>query len=1528
MIKKFLTLTLCLLTVTLLSSCLINTIPPEGNEQTSIKIVTSTPKLAGVIAVAEAIERVYPMAPTVVSDTSEKTECEVVIGNTSRNISKEAYTRLANLRKENDGHARYVVYSDGSSVAIAYEEDRYGLFAALSKSAGILAKMITDRGEIKFDVGVVASGSFDVLDYQQTVDDAKQAEQWKIYEEYINSKGGDGEKIVAAIKFYYEAVCTDDLIPWFAELYEPNICICNGVCQGTQYCGGGGYYYSVSARNTLGFLPDAESTQQALNFWITSGLADSNGGSLVGTIPEWMRKQIIVFLKGLQDPDNGFFYHPQWTRDEVDSNVNHRARALSRAVSALAALGSAPTYDTPTGIKGDGIIPTSHLVSPLGSSAVAAASKAVQAAGASSVPSYLVDDTSFREYLDEFVRLNSLPADDSKHRSFYSIGNEIANQTAQIVSRDAKLAAAGATYSLCDILLEWLGEHQNKKTGLWDEGVGYDNTNALLKIVVIYHDLEADFPNPDLAIESCITMLTSTDEVSSAVYVYNVWLSLDRLISNLRRYSSFPSALEFADEVEARLLESAAETIRISAEKQLTFKKDDGSFSFTPTYSQWTSQGVRVAVPYSEEGDVNATTICTSGTIGNCLAAIGISSYVPSYFTETDRLRYITMLEELEPIVKNEADTEVYYEEFEDYEIGSEPEGSFTHSCLNGSFTVVDDPKGGGNSVAEFSTVKGDYETVKMVNQWGALTSTCFVFESDLNVVSSDEGVSIQIRMQPSVYMLELKVQDGRVHIRDSSSTTPSNARETNLNASAALGEWFNVKVEYFIGDHDTVRIRVYFNDELIAVTDNYFDADGTKLTERGTPSKNFEYMTIVGKTNFSATLLMDNVAAYKTSEAYNKPEAGTTMPGINVDPPDKEEIKYTFDDGEIPEEFTVSSGQNTVEATTVDGSDGVWLKLNGAASISLPINVRTSGAECLVLDSNVIVDMVKNGTAARIYYRENNSENAPVISFDLTVKDGFVTITESPDGNPAATLDGVAVPVGEKFNLRLEYYERELVTVIYVDGVPIAISNAICKSANKYSAGKLEIVGLSDGTTDIYIDDVVFERSRKSFTEASAPDSEEKKHDFESSDPDISLSGGATVSSGVARLPENARMVIGVNDRNRVVTATLFRAKLSAYGTYATYVFTLTDDSDTPVFAFALDYRDNAVSLVEYYAGGRGATVSRTPVGEEFTLSFKYFHSDGLLCVYIDNACVGVLSLGYLYENEGLVPAYVEVANIGGNADLTVDDCIAENNVAVYKKEKVSNVVTDNGSPDLTFEKSFGDSWSERLSVILSTTGAQAGVKGLRLPDGTFSKLLALKTAAGGNDYVDFKITDSEKHANAKVTVFEAEIYLDSDSYCTNFKTEFYLRDSSGNKAWIISLTANEGGDLIINDWYSSGGYLLTAVGEECELLKIRFEYMLADDAPEKMLVNVFVNDKYVGTSYRSYAFSKNLASAPDPSVPSDITVARILTTSAASGSVLIDNVEFYQTNTATDVPNDGDGSMTGWNADAAVFICEWGEY
>ena len=89
------------------------------------------------------------------------------------------------------------------------------------------------------------------------------------------------------------------------------------------------------------------------------------------------------------------------------------------------------------------------------------------------------------------------------------------------------------------------------------------------------------------------------------------------------------------EKLRAELVTRAADMIRVTTKKTIKFRKEDGSYGYTWTYSPARSQWAPVAVPETVEGDVNGGTIALVGVTANMLQTLGISGltiYAPSDF--------------------------------------------------------------------------------------------------------------------------------------------------------------------------------------------------------------------------------------------------------------------------------------------------------------------------------------------------------------------------------------------------------------------------------------------------------------------------------------------------------------------------------------------------------------------------------------------------------------------------------------------------------------------------------------------------------------------------------------------------------------------------------------------------------------------------------------------------------------------------------------------------------------------------------
>ena len=449
-----------------------------------------------------------------------------------------------------------------------------------------------------------------MIDYKAEREAAR-APYWKALADAIGGKLG--EETVEAMKELYDEF-SDELIEWFADLYDPSV---------------GAFYYSNSAKVTDGYLPDVESTHQALRFISSSGLGGENVTSLTSYLPERMKEQIRVFVKGLQDP-NGFFYHKQWGRELTDSKPSRRARDLSWSCSILQSLGVSPTYDTPNGVKGDGLLADG---TPVAKPQQSLQEQSTKESGVA-IPPEMENKEAFVAYLGTL---------DIKNKS-YSVGNLLTSITPQVVYRDGVLKAEGSDYSLVDILISWLNENQNPENGMWHPETNYYAVNGLMKTSGVYGKCKVMMPHADKAVMAAIDAMT-TDEIPDAVTcVYNTWFAADRVLRHMKTLGGNESAAE-ADRILSELRKRAPEALRATKEKLAVFKKERGSYSYCPNHSSTRSQGCPAAVPNSWEGDVNATIICSSDILGYIYGVLDLTEYRVPIFSPADAKRFKELIE-------------------------------------------------------------------------------------------------------------------------------------------------------------------------------------------------------------------------------------------------------------------------------------------------------------------------------------------------------------------------------------------------------------------------------------------------------------------------------------------------------------------------------------------------------------------------------------------------------------------------------------------------------------------------------------------------------------------------------------------------------------------------------------------------------------------------------------------------------------------------------------------------------------------
>ncbi len=401
---------------------------------------------------------------------------------------------------------------------------------------------------------------------------------WDKLERFFVKRGYAGEEIRRAFTGLY-TMYRPELPAWLAGLYDSKI---------------GGFYYSVSARDNEPFLPDIESTKQAINLMVNTGMISSPRD-----LPEAMQKKISEFARGMLDENDGYFYHRQWGKNIVDSR---RSRDLTWALGIANDFGF--TYQYPTA--------TERL-------AVAK----ISGKSRKELPAYFASEESFLRYLESF---------DWENNSYYS-GNAIAAQGEEIM-----------TAGYAQLCAEFLNKYQNPENGFWSKlSDMHTGINGFVKISILYRNAGISIKMPEVAARSVMRCMVSDEIGTTVCHLYNVWGAMDNILTSLRASDEERDRLA-ADEIYGRLLKMAPEAIARAKYKTEGFMKPDGAFSFMRDRSTHRSQEAPVSVEGVLESDVNASVLCTSGLVNNIVRALGCEEVKVPLYTRFDYNRFLFSL--------------------------------------------------------------------------------------------------------------------------------------------------------------------------------------------------------------------------------------------------------------------------------------------------------------------------------------------------------------------------------------------------------------------------------------------------------------------------------------------------------------------------------------------------------------------------------------------------------------------------------------------------------------------------------------------------------------------------------------------------------------------------------------------------------------------------------------------------------------------------------------------------------------------
>ena len=1057
-------------------------------------------------------------------DGKAKDKNEIVVGDTSRPISKKAMSALESglVRLKRDWEDRgidtrylvgYAVYSDGESVAIVWNDENLERYAV-----EYFAKNYLNGSTLELENGYVSVQGLDLIEIFRENENARRETVYsEITAEY-------GEDVSDALRNYLGMI-DERFYIWLADLYDPG----EYDAEGNPL--GGGFYYSNSGRNTPGYGIDLESTMQAMSWLISAGLATSQT-QLRETLPESMFREMAAFALSCQSSVDGYFYHPQWGTNISTSRLG---RDLSWATEILALCGVQPYWDTPNSVAGKYGAPLGYEVDPeeysasispaaltgsLGMSSVTAVSRVKAVSGEAGTKwlgsSQLATVAAWEEYILSFK--DSIAVDS------YSIANTFNAQKSQIKARDEMAIANKELRDLDDdgiadggyieIFERYFNEWQNPENGLWEEcsvsdrTVYYSAVNGLMKCAQIYNELKIPLNYADKAFECAVFMASyigENDDGSdwadskgqapyAAVDVFNPWVAMQELLENVRRHGS----KDESNALRATVKANALEMVQVTTRKVAKFKKDDGSYGYSWGAVVYKSQGVPVAVEGTVEGDVNGATLSFIGAFNYMRNVLEFDEALKP-FGYSDLLVFADRIESLQHVMKDEAviDTDAGKLDFDDDAVGVAPQNA-TSSLLNGFVEVVQDETDGDNRYLKFTAISGTSGNSFAFTPATTKLPTGIAFEMRLkfDTITEDNDTVYQIRLDEA-YMLTIGAYtDGTFVIGDSSSRD-SGPITNRFNGKFSAYDWNKIRIEYYVVgvDKGEAIIQIYVNEELRFVSVNYYGSE-----KELAPSLDFGTARVFALKDTDVVCYFDDLYAGQINNQYvEKPIVNPNM---------VKDFESSEQGGLLPEGV---SGSGDIIS---DGALGNALSLSGEGnSVAVEASVTAVRPNCAAVTAKMMIPTSASGLVAKLYLAGASADKA-LMAYELSVyAEGDTTYASLSEFNKAGEYGKTyaGLPVGEWFTLTLEFYpyfyESDACAVAYLNGKEIGRGNGYYYIGTVSLAIKSFIVTtVSD--MEILLDDVAPEWGRKVFTSTDGD---------AVSDPDVVLPQGGKSSSTAA---------------------------------------------------------------------------------------------------------------------------------------------------------------------------------------------------------------------------------------------------------------------------------------------------------------------------------------------------------------------------------------------------------------------------
>ena len=1451
--------------------------------------------------------------------------CELVVGYAEdRAVSVKAYRLLERMEKTSYFDARYVIYAEGGKIGVAYDVNEYSSLQVLEFAFEyFINNYVEGKSYIAFGSGNRIENNVNLIAKQEEIDDQKMADVWDRL--FIEAGGEENPKrakeIVDAIR-KMRSMYDENVVGWYANLYDPVT---------------GGYYISNSGRNNEGFLPDIENTAQALSWIQGTGMIDFVDGDYGEALPEWMKNQIIAFTKGLQNPKNGYFYHPQWTQEMVDNKISRRGRDLSWSTSVLKALGSAPTFAAPDGTKGDGIgvyefwesvdwygymgdksefEEEAMLTSSLGGSVASAVASAIPVSDtvlvADDNTSYLASHENFYNYMW------SLPLYQTAGIS-YTIGNDFNATRKQIKDKSAKLGVYTEDptkpyygMTLVDIWIDYFNQKVNPENGLWEKETSFAGTNGFMKLHSSYTLFGEPIPYPMEAAESVIYNLTSNEDPSHVCHNYNLWVSINGIKENVKKYGdpeTRDAVLAYIDEA---LKENAVAMIEKTIERVSKFKKADGSFSYNANVNGGTSQGMPVSLSVNE-GGINATSICMTGNFNQMLSAFGFSKV--NIFGEAEWMKYCEILEGLGPITKFVP--EPIIADFEDGDTSS-------FVAMRGAKVEVVEYNGSNQLMMSFEGLTSGWPGMDITKTLSSNSGDYMVIEGDFTFLNAQDGyyefyINSGAKEAPKPMYFQFHITGNTVKIVQSRvSSGPSFT-------IGARGEQIHLRLEYFLNSKGESALRINVGEQYLGtITNNNKNASALG----GAPAININRIEFAGSYLNGGKVYVDNFNFgpdfYQDKDGDEIPDAfpdneGASGGGIVPTPSTTSPIdfeKITSIDTSL-----IKPSHSNYQIVEYGGSKALAVTFAADTSdeiIFYKTKPAAAGANTLVFKADITPTI-----SGQYNINLRNSSSTRLIHFTINNQGGETGICGAYDS------DGVWQPnfceVQKTFKLRVEYgpVEKDGKTYMqmraYVNGELKYESKLIDKylatdenSIRSITQLRIAESKMAQGVGTLYLDNV--ELAEVMVLPETLPEDAVDEQGF------VKFKNMESIDASLAKAKLADTLVVTEHNEKGALAFKYTKGITEEFTLYPTK-----NETDADLMILEANVTDSYANprVLKIYAGSRlvydfrinGSGGFGAESNKSWWGSGKYQKDVTFNLAITVKVTDGKVDLN-LYINGEKIARPTGSAGYGVNLDLSCEaDLVANISHITITDNEQPNVpdtgtvyltdyrfvkVVDDGSfvpsapgeggdpeaPDVPVTPPVSEDLSSHyvsfdgLSAI-STSHIKPGSTGTALVVGKLNGSDAAKLEFALDRWDEAFFYPTYKNSAANSVVVEMDVMFDA-AHAEGAYATFYLRGGSSEKLYTLNVRSTAEG-FSFDD--NKGGSWANLIGRE--KFKLRIEYnKLTIDGAEKYQILLYVNGELIGASEAMDKTDKNDIS--------QITRFDILSSKTFDGAAYIDNYLF----------------------------------